>query len=365
MKKILLIAFLFLTVIRAQDIQLPLIPFSPKNYICFRTDEIINIDGKLDESDWNKVEWTSDFVDIEGPLKPLPRFKTNAKMLWDQNYFYIAAKLQEPDIWGTLKNRDDIIFYDNDFEVFIDPDGDSHNYVEFEMNALNTIWDLLLKQPYRDIDKAALHAFDIKGIKSGVAVNGTINRPGDVDESWTVEIAFPWDAFKEITSASVPPLENDQWRINFSRVEWKVEAVNGKYHKLINSETNKPFSEDNWVWSPQGVVNMHYPEMWGIVQFTNYNPKQKTIEFIWNNIEDVKWYLRQIYYKEKLYYYKNKKYTKEFAELNLEECKTPGFNSLPIIECTANLFEAFIISNDGLAKISIDNSGLIKIKETK
>jgi prefoldin subunit 5 len=40
-----------------------------------------------------------------------------------------------------LKNYDDIVFYDNDFEVFIDPDNDTHRYYEFEVNALNTMFD--------------------------------------------------------------------------------------------------------------------------------------------------------------------------------------------------------------------------------
>jgi hypothetical protein len=26
-------------------------------------------------------------------------------------------------------------------------------------------------------------------------------------------------------------------------------------------------NEDNWVWSPQGLINMHVPEMWGRVRF--------------------------------------------------------------------------------------------------
>ena len=86
----------------------------------------------------------------EGDLKPLPRFTTRAKMLWDETYFYICGDIQEPQVWATLTNRDAIIFYDNDFEVFIDPDMDSHEYYELELNALNTVWDLLLLKPYRD-----------------------------------------------------------------------------------------------------------------------------------------------------------------------------------------------------------------------
>ena len=63
-------------------------------------------------------------------------------MLWDDEYFYFAAELIEDQIWATLTERDSVIFYDNDFEIFIDPDGDSHQYYEFEINALNTVWDL-------------------------------------------------------------------------------------------------------------------------------------------------------------------------------------------------------------------------------
>jgi|WetSurMetagenome_2_1015567.scaffolds.fasta_scaffold149613_2 hypothetical protein len=363
MNKIFVIIFLFISTSLAQEIQIPAIPFSPQKYICYQSNQQIIIDGKLSEPIWDKTEWTNDFVDIEGSIKPLPRFCTRAKMFWDENYFYVAAELKEPDIWGTLKNRDDIIFYDNDFEVFIDPDGDTHTYIEYEMNALNTIWDLLLKQPYRDIDKAALHGYDIKGIKSGVMINGSINQPGDVDDSWTVEIAFPWESFKEITSTSVPPQENDQWRINFSRVEWKVEVVNGKYQKVINPNTSKPFPEDNWVWSPQGIVNMHYPEVWGYVQFTNIHPKEKIVSFVESNVESAKWYLRKIYYEEKKYYMKNGTYTSDIGKLEIPKNEIPGFNTLPLIECTTNLFEASILSNDGSQKISISNTGLVEINK--
>jgi hypothetical protein len=64
-------------------------------------------------------------VDIQGVDDLRPRFRTRVKMLWDDDYFYVAAELEEPDIWGTLKERDSVIFHDNDFELFIDPDGDT------------------------------------------------------------------------------------------------------------------------------------------------------------------------------------------------------------------------------------------------
>ena len=62
----------------------------------------IKIDGKLDDPAWQAAPWTDDFVDIEGDRRLPPRFRTRAKMLWDDQYFYIGAELEEPHVQGTL-----------------------------------------------------------------------------------------------------------------------------------------------------------------------------------------------------------------------------------------------------------------------
>ena len=100
--------------------------------------------GRLSHSDWQRAPWTDLFVDIEGDVKPRPRFDTRVKMLWDESYFYVGAVLNEPHVWATLTEHDSVIFHDNDFEVFIDPDGDNHQYYEYEINAFGTDWDLRL-----------------------------------------------------------------------------------------------------------------------------------------------------------------------------------------------------------------------------
>ena len=82
-----------------------------KHYEVHRASKPIVIDGKLDDKDWKKAPWTDDFVDIEGPdKKPNPRFKTHAKMLWDDNYLYIAAELEEPDVKAALTQHDALSF---------------------------------------------------------------------------------------------------------------------------------------------------------------------------------------------------------------------------------------------------------------
>ncbi len=66
---------------------------------------------------------------------------------------------------------------------------------------------------------------------------------------------MPWVAFGE------KPAAGSTWRINFSRVEWKHEVIDGRYRVIPGTR------EDNWVWSPQGRVDMHWPQFWGFVSF--------------------------------------------------------------------------------------------------
>jgi hypothetical protein len=221
----------------------------PKSYDCYRATAPIRIDGKLDDRAWKNAAWTTDFVDIEGSAKPLPRFRTRAKILWDDEYLYIGAELEEPEVKATLTQHDSVIFHDNDFEIFLKPLADAPGYFEFEINALNTGWDLYLDKPYRLGGKAD-NSWDIPGLKTAVVVHGTLNDPNDKDRGWTVEIAFPWKAYASRLPVTVPKI-GDEWRLNFSRVEWKA---------------GQP-KEDNWVWSPQGVINMHVPENWGYLRF--------------------------------------------------------------------------------------------------
>ena len=113
---------------RLEVLKEPQIPFNPNHYICYKSEGPIIVDGKMTEDSWQQAKWTENFVDIEGDIKPRPRFQTRVKMLWDDRYFYILSEMEEPHVWAKLKKRDSVIFYDNDFEVFIDPNGDTHQY---------------------------------------------------------------------------------------------------------------------------------------------------------------------------------------------------------------------------------------------
>lgn len=262
----------------------------PRTYIAHQTRGPIAIDGNAEEASWQNAPWSDSYIDIEG--EKTPKYDTKMKMVWDDDYLYVFAKMEEPHVWATLKERDTIIFYNNDFEIFIDPDGDTHNYYEFEMNALNTIWDLFLSKPYRN-GGVILGSWDFKGIRSAVSIQGTLNNSNDEDQGWQVEIALPW-SFRTHPGGQTAIPKNEIWRMNFSRVNWNFDLDNGKYTRAKEKKTGNFLSEYNWVWSPQGVINMHEPEHWGYVYFSE-KKSGETDSFSMPEDEHVKWYLYHLY----------------------------------------------------------------------
>ena len=235
-------------------------------YVAGRMADPPVIDGKLDDPAWKTAPWTIAFRDIEGDAKPDPRFLTRAKMGWDEEYFYIGADMEDPHVWGTLTKRDSIIYNDNDFEVFIDPDGDNHDYYELEVNALNTQFDLMLTKPYRCGGTYDI-GWDIEGLKTAVDIRGTLNKSDDVDDGWSMEIAIPWESMRSHANRSIPPKPGDQWPVNYSRVQWQHQLKpDGSYERIPDVR------EDNWTWTPQDAIDMHRPEYWGLVEFSSRPP---------------------------------------------------------------------------------------------
>ena len=310
------------------------LPYAPRHAICYRAPTPPAIDGRLDDGAWARAPWSEPFVDIEGDRKPAPRFLTRTKLLWDADYLYIAADMEEPDVWATLTGRDSAIFQDNDFEVFIDPDGDTHNYYELEVNALGTAWDLMLVKPYRD-GGPPINAWDIAGLRLGVQVRGTINRPGDHDQGWSVELALPWQVLREAAPGKRPPSAGDHWRVNFSRVEWQVERSGGRYQKITDPATKALVPENNWVWSPQGAIAMHMPERWGVVQFADAAPAA----FVDDPDDRVKWALRRLYYRQRDVHDKTGRYAGDLAALDASAVTIDEVAFNPVLSATASMYE--------------------------
>jgi len=154
---------------------------------------------------------------------------------------------------------------------------------------LNSVWELMLARPYLN-DGPVLNYEMLPRLQSAVYISPEGVGPNNVSvvyDYWEVELAFPLQdlVFTEVPQPqkiAVPPKNKDIWRINFSRVEYHVIVVNGSFWK----DPAYP-SEDNWVWTPQGVINMHQPEMWGYLLFSD-DPVNTTTP---SNISE-DWYTR-------------------------------------------------------------------------
>lgn len=336
----------------------PAISWAPRRYTAHRAGSPIRVDGRLDDEAWAGAPWTEDFVDIEGDRRPRPPLRTRAKILWDDAMLWIGAEIEEPHVWGTLRERDAVIYMDDDFEVFLDPDGDTHQYYELEINALGTVWDLFLVRPYRD-GGPAVHAWDVPGLRSAVHVQGTVNDPSDADAGWSVEIGIPWPPLAEATDAPSPPAPGDRWRVNFSRVDWPVEVREGAYRKRRGPESDEELAEANWTWSPQGLVAMHYPEMWGIVRFVD-DPAGAAESFELRPRERAAWELRRVYYAEREHRARTGRFTADPGVLDLAPPEDPDLPWPPEISASENQFEARLRLADGTVLARIDHEGRVR-----
>jgi hypothetical protein len=322
----------------------------PKHYIVNKINDQINIDGKDDELAWSNAIYSDDFIDIEGDK--IPRQKTNVKMLWDDKFLYVFAKLYENHIWGDITKRDEVIYYNNDFEVFINPNDDVFSYGEIEINALGTEWDLFLNRPYRLKGKAD-SSWDINGLKSAVDMSGTLNDPNDLDDYWTVEIAIPLKEIEKLNTSikDEKVISGDVWRINFSRVNWDFEINNGVYSR--KKENGKYLPEYNWVWSPQGVINMHVPENWGYLVFSENNEVfNMTNKLITQHI---------LYTVFREITFGNLKYLKNLEANTSIEFKDFEYRNIKISCNFLKTEDGYVIElNDGEYNFSIDETGKIK-----
>lgn len=321
----------------------------PKNYVITHTKETIQVDGKIEEGAWSQAKWAEDFEDIEGSKKKLPTYKTQVKMLWNDSTLFIAAKLQDPHVWATQNNHDDIIYKDNDFEIFLDPYNSGHRYFEIEINAFNKVLDLFMNKPYRDGGDALLN-WNVRKLKHNIQVRGTLNNPSDTDEGWDLEMAIPFKSLKFGLDDHFPT-EGTIWRINFSRVQWDTKISGSDYVKLKDSK-GKNLPEHNWVWSPQGVIDMHYPERWGYLQFTRQNDALFTMAYE----EKQKQWLWLIYYRQKEYFRKNHRFAKNLTEVS-------GSNALPVIDQLVNNVKIESGTRQFIAEISTEKGQIISINE--
>ncbi|KAF2080867.1 carbohydrate-binding family 9-like protein [Flavobacterium sharifuzzamanii] len=174
-----------------------------------RTNKQIMIDGNL--SDWNEP-FLGPFVIHNSGEKALQN--TFVSLSWNDENLFLAYKCNDSQIIGTSKKRDSQIFDTDDLvEIFIDPDGDSQNYIEIGVNTFSTYYDLLLKciSPECGGWNTSMD-FDIKGLEAVSKIT---------PEGYIAEIKIPFSSLEKVKNGGFQkPKIGTKWKGNAFRIDY-------------------------------------------------------------------------------------------------------------------------------------------------
>ena len=244
----------------------------------------IKIDGDVQKEVWQKAQWSRRFVDLVTGDTAL--YDTRSAILWNDTHLYIAF------VEAKLMNRGDIIFQENDLELFIDGED---CYYELEINAANTIYEVFFiwKDAYTKGSKFNIPAFDVHqpdaytfggnddradasfwrgthprgirwaftdyrmpGLETAVKIDGTLNDNSVIDKGWSLEIAIPWSSLELLANGrSLPPKNGDVWSMFLGRFEKLVQnGIEVQPHPATALNSH-------------GVYDAHKPDKWSKIEF--------------------------------------------------------------------------------------------------
>lgn len=153
---------------------------------------------------------------------------------WTAKELRVRFVCHDVDPWATMTQRDGPLWEEEVVEAFIDPVGDSEAYFEFEVNPLNTVLDLALRRIRSGYRKD--FSWDCEGLRTKVDRTAI---------GWDAELAIPFTSL-----VAAPPKPNDEWRVNFTR---------------IDRPKNAP--RELSAWSPTRLATFHVPERFGTLRF--------------------------------------------------------------------------------------------------
>jgi hypothetical protein len=212
--------------------------------IARRVTGTIELDGKLDESDWGAAQPTAPFVNtMSGDAGS---FEVHARVLYDAERLYVAFDVEDDYLKSSFEKHDDHLWEQDTVEVMLDPDGDGKNYFEIQVAPTGVVFDTAYDsrrkpQPFGRLDWSSQ-------TKAGVDVRGTLGDD-EQDKGYTVEMAIPWSAIALPAAPAIPPAAGATWRINFY-----VMDARAKGQRAVG-------------WSPPLVGDFHVPQRFGRVVF--------------------------------------------------------------------------------------------------
>ncbi|ORY05885.1 CBD9-like protein [Basidiobolus meristosporus CBS 931.73] len=321
-----------------------------KQYTILFTRSPPTIDGNLDDDAWQKAPWTEDFGDILGPLSGLVSSdtQTKTKMLWDDKYLYVGARLSDPFIFAkTDRAHGNEALVDNTFEIFLDTDRTNHNYKRIQINPLGVSQFLEYGKPPADGGqpmrwdigpqfRSQIYNSTLVGLSSdpSTMITSLINP----SNFWTVEWAIPIEKFRRNLRKRGDGQSSEYSNFQFMRSGWPPENVSA--HKKSSKKSKKkekryllslldnllPTSPFKSTWTPQYTEDAHNPEWWGQVEFSREEvatPPKPDPQYL------TRFVLMQIYRAQQEHFREQGRYTANLDELKITGPKLGACTAIP------------------------------------
>lgn len=187
---------------------------------CRWADAPITIDGKADEKSWQQAELIDNFrlPWLQDKSRPA-RTATKARLLWDREYLYFFAEMEDSDLYANVEEQDGRLWDNDVFELFFKPADDKPGYYEFQVNAAGTVLDMFLPRRgsggyERYKDDGAFH------VDAKLQLDGTLNKWSDKDNGWQVEGRIPWGDFLR---SGGRPTAGETWKFALCRYDYSVD----------------------------------------------------------------------------------------------------------------------------------------------
>jgi uncharacterized repeat protein (TIGR03806 family) len=188
-------------------------PAFPTAFECRWAGTPITLDGTADEPAWAAAQTIDSFhLPWLGDKARKAAAGTRAKLLWDREYIYFFADMDDADLLAKVTEHDGNTWTDDVFELFFRPAADKPGYYEFQVNAAGTVFDAFFpKRGVGDVRKA-----DTFHVEQKVRLRGTLNKSDDTDRGWSVEGRIPWSDFRR---AGGRPEPGEGWRFALCRYD--------------------------------------------------------------------------------------------------------------------------------------------------
>jgi glucose/arabinose dehydrogenase len=192
----------------------------PAAFECRWAESPPTLDGRGDDPAWKDAPSIDNFyLPWLGAAARPARTRTRAKLLWDREYLYFLAEMEDSDLYATIKEHNGKLWENDVFELFFKPSAGRPSYYEFQVNAAGATLELFFPRRGSGGYERFKNDADFH-LEAAVKLDGTLNRWQDKDKGWTVEGRIPW---KDFVRSGGRPQVDEEWSFALCRYDYSVD----------------------------------------------------------------------------------------------------------------------------------------------